>query len=59
MIRAWLEDRGYLDGEDAPAVERFTAVLGKRKVDVRPGLMLRRKWDRGDDVARPRGGDTR
>ena len=45
-IRAWLKDRGYLSSRDASAFERFKTVLGRRNVDVRPALMLVRRWRR-------------
>ncbi len=45
-IRAWLEERGYLEPGDAAAVERFTKALGNRPIDVRPGLMLLGKYER-------------
>jgi hypothetical protein len=51
-VRAWLEVRGYLEPGDAAAVERFTAALGKRSVDVRPGLMLIRRYERAGTTTR-------
>jgi hypothetical protein len=52
-IRAWLAERGYLGSRDTDAVERFERALGRRNVDVRPGLMLTNRFPRsGEDLAR-------
>jgi hypothetical protein len=51
VITPWLERSGLLVETDADAVEQFANVLGRRPVDVRPGLSFKRRWDkstRGD-----------
>jgi hypothetical protein len=48
ILRPWLERRGYLAASDASVFEQFANVLGSRRVDVRPGLSLKRRWDARD-----------
>jgi hypothetical protein len=52
-IRAWLTERGYLGPSDTSALELFERALGRRNVDVRPGLMLMNRFAQDDqDAAR-------
>lgn len=44
-LRPWLERRGYLAESDAAVLERFADILGRRRVDLRPGLSFKRRWD--------------
>ena len=50
-ILSWLRKRGYLDSGDDAVVARFVKALGRRKVDLRPGLMVSRRWHRAQDVS--------
>lgn len=40
----WLKERGYVDDRDDDVFERFALMLGSRRVDLRPGLRLKRRW---------------
>ena len=43
----WLKLRGYADDGDDPVLSEFLEHrLGTRQADLRPGLRLRRHWDR-------------
>jgi hypothetical protein len=50
LIRAWLAERGYLGPSDTGALERFERALGRRNVDVRPGLMVTKRFPRAAEV---------
>ena len=43
-IWPWLKASGYASDGDDQVLERFLSILGRRPVDVRPGLRVRREW---------------
>jgi hypothetical protein len=45
ILRPWLERCGYLAEGDAGVFEQFAKILGHRRVDLRPGLSFKRRWE--------------
>ena len=44
-IWPWLKNRGYVSQPDKRVLEEFVIWLGRRPVDVRPGMRFRQRWD--------------
>lgn len=44
ILWPWLKERRYADDGDDGVFERFALTLGRRPVDMRPGLRLKRRW---------------
>lgn len=44
-IWPWLMNRGYASAQDKRELEAFVVQLGRRPVDVRPGMRFRQRWE--------------
>lgn len=42
----WLKQRDYASDDDDEVLEQFMAILGRRNAHLRPGMRLRRQWNR-------------
>jgi hypothetical protein len=54
VLWPWLKEREYVTDHDDDVLERFLQILGRRPAHLRPGLRLKRRWDR--DAQRALGG---